>query len=714
MKIKLNYKYKLFTIFFLLTNLVFISKLISQNSNQTFNKSAAPILFSGNATLTGQYSNRDLSSLFSPQKFWQLDLNPTLTVYGVPLSLSVLLSSQQTDIRQNINSGAVSVNVNTFQMQQDVQKQFIIQLQSIQELRALSRQMSFEALRDSLMRDNPNRLPDLARMRELDKIDLYRNLNQLEKTMGFDALRDSLEKNAPEKLADLASLIKNPNKIDNLENLQNGTPPQTLDDAKKMGLTQSSQDFFTSFPTFSVGAVYPSYSPLTVSGVALAGGNVEYNPGDFYMAITGGKALKEVPAGVVLDTSIKNGTIPQSSGISSSLDRELYMARIGYGKKEGGHFILSAIRAHDNQLPSDLRDSLVSISLDSTIANSLNPKDNYMLDLDACINIIPDILRFNGQATGSLLTQNAIAPTFNDENNNLKLLNGIIKLNSTSNLDFGISSNAIFTSKKTGSEALVELKYIGPGFYSLGSPNTRNDLFSYEAKARQNLMDDKMTIGLNFKNESDNLLNLKAVSTSTNSYGAEVNYSLGELVRLTANFLYNQQKNDNTFDTIKVNNRNTIINFNASTFYHLGGGVLGITNVTMMKNNTLSIDSSGLNDNLTFMLNQSISFPFQLAATTNFNISRSSFGFQPEQESISADFFITHKVFKIWTNSFGANYSKRNLIDSKTGLYFTTNVLINTWGNFNLKIDKNLFQDDVNQSRNFDEITVRSSFSVIW
>ncbi len=67
------------------------------------------IKFSGSSRLYTQYSNRQGTNQQVPTKFWRWDLNPTLTVYGIPISMNFFLSSEQSCLRQNINRFSLSL-----------------------------------------------------------------------------------------------------------------------------------------------------------------------------------------------------------------------------------------------------------------------------------------------------------------------------------------------------------------------------------------------------------------------------------------------------------------------------------------------------------------------------------------------------------------------------------------------------------------------------
>ena len=78
-------------------SLLFPSMLLAQNE-------ISPIQFHGSNKLFGQYANRQGTNSQIPASFWRNDLNMTLTVYGIPISSSFFITSEQSNLRQSINN----------------------------------------------------------------------------------------------------------------------------------------------------------------------------------------------------------------------------------------------------------------------------------------------------------------------------------------------------------------------------------------------------------------------------------------------------------------------------------------------------------------------------------------------------------------------------------------------------------------------------------
>ncbi len=83
--------------------LLFPLSLLAQDS-------FSPIKFSGSNRMYGQYSNRQGSFSQVPASFLREELYLQLEVYGIPINTSLFLSTEQSGIRQNINTFNFSIN----------------------------------------------------------------------------------------------------------------------------------------------------------------------------------------------------------------------------------------------------------------------------------------------------------------------------------------------------------------------------------------------------------------------------------------------------------------------------------------------------------------------------------------------------------------------------------------------------------------------------
>jgi hypothetical protein len=240
----------------------------------------------GTNQLSAQTANRQGSYQEQPTQFWRWEFEPTVQVYGIPLSFYVLLSSEQQEFRQNIN--ALTSMFTPERLRQRIADRLTSELQSLSTYADVSALADrYEAIKDSLANANPM---------QLERLEAYRTLKQLE------ALKDA-------------------NPMEHLAALQ------------QLGIVSDIERIMLYLPQVQVGMVYPTYSSLVLRGVAMNGGSIEWTPGTFLFSFAGGRTRRPILR-------------PDSINMSS-YGQELYAARIGFGYGTATSLTISALSAHD-------------------------------------------------------------------------------------------------------------------------------------------------------------------------------------------------------------------------------------------------------------------------------------------------------------------------------------------------------------------------------
>jgi hypothetical protein len=188
-------------------------------------KEAGKIIISGSSKMYTQKSNRIGTNQDLPPNLARWEFNPTLTYYGIPLSLNLLLTTEQKKNTQNINNVSIG--------------------------------FEFEALLERIKKSAVNEL--------------------LSETESKDSL----------KLASrYGDAVKMKNEIEKIKSLND--PDEVIDKIEKYGgkVTGLSK-FFLAFRKIGIGTNYPDFSNFTLSAVPVTGLNFEINPGLFYFAVAG-------------------------------------------------------------------------------------------------------------------------------------------------------------------------------------------------------------------------------------------------------------------------------------------------------------------------------------------------------------------------------------------------------------------------------------------
>ncbi len=205
------------------------------NSGINLIKETKPFEFLGSYGIEYQYSNLKGIGSEIPKNYLNLRLNPTMVIYGVPLSFSMFYSTQQRGSLQNVNSLSILLD------------------------QGYLKKIGREEAREKIM--------------ELEN-EVDKKKSELEKQ------KENLSPESIEKLN--AEINKKAEELDELKK----NPEKHL---------PGSQGFFANFNTLGIGTNYPKYTSYTVDGARVTGLNLEMNPAWLYFAFTGWQNLDAIP-----------------------------------------------------------------------------------------------------------------------------------------------------------------------------------------------------------------------------------------------------------------------------------------------------------------------------------------------------------------------------------------------------------------------------------
>jgi hypothetical protein len=638
---------------------------------------SSPFIFSGTSRMEGQNSSRLGTGQEPPQDYWRWELVPTVTTYGVPFSLSVLLSSQQSDVRQNINSIGLFLNPQMYQ---------------------------------GILQDQVS-----AQIDQLTESDQVKQVQALKETYSLEnitgaALSDSMKAHAPEGLKDsLPAMMDKYNQLKKLETIRNEGVASHLDDLKSMGMMSGAEKFFSYFPTLAVGVTYPNYTPLTLTGVPVTGADVEFVPGDFYLAVTGGQTQKAV----VRDTQ------------SIAYQNTLWAGAIGIGKRNDTHFHVTALYA---------RDDATSVLQDTTLADSnllfrSGPKANYLLGADLKIIADPHF-SVDAEIVGSMLTSDTKGADVT--NNDIpSWVRKLVDPKISSFVDYAYILHTGITIPESGSKLSGMLRRVGPGFYSLGSPNLRNDNFRYEGKFDQSFAKRQVTVGTFIRNEHDNLIPWKQMTTSISSYGVSLGLNLRKLPYLRLSYSPYFQSSEITdsalmatpgSDSLRFENKTSLISIVAGYSFAIEKLVTS-TNISFSKQDTKTRYGLGDFSSTNWSLNEIVNFPFPLSLSGTLGLIEPHATPDTANAIISIDLSGSYTAYDVWTNTVGFTIAKQAGVDNKTGFYISTSFPLWKAGTLDIRAEKNIYTNNnpypdalpgTFQNPNYNEFILRAVLTKSW
>lgn len=244
-----------------------------------------PVEWHAAARATVESANRPGTLSGRPAGYARLQIDPTLALYGSPLAMSVLLSTEKDPQRAQLQRGTLGFAGG------GADGGFAIR-QRLEERIAVLQKTRAQALADTLraFRDSP------------------------------EALQAQLEQ---------------------LQALRGQDPTRTARELEALGVISAPEAGALRLPAIGFGSVTPRFEPQFLSGVTLNGGSIEYGPGRAYGAL----ALGKLPRGALFPAT---PPVVAPDGGVAQLEQDLYAARAGWGRALGSHVIASGLWARDD------------------------------------------------------------------------------------------------------------------------------------------------------------------------------------------------------------------------------------------------------------------------------------------------------------------------------------------------------------------------------
>jgi hypothetical protein len=115
-----------------------------------------------------------------------------------------------------------------------------------------------------------------------------------------------------------------------------------------------------------------------------------------------------------------------------------------------------------------------------------------------------------------------------------------------------------------------ELRMVGPGFYSLGAPNLRNDCRSYQVRLQQDFLGGEGRLSTHVRRSRDNLIGWKSATTKTVAWGVSGHLRPRHWPFLQINLAPHSQTYDG--DTLRTEVKTTL--FSAAAGHEHGWGAV--------------------------------------------------------------------------------------------------------------------------------------------
>ncbi|HCN05599.1 MAG TPA: hypothetical protein DIS79_08260 [Bacteroidetes bacterium] len=591
----------------------------------------APVIVTGSYRLLGQSASRQGSFQEKPPDLWRAELNPSLLFYGIPLTASVLVSSEQRDVRQNINAFSLTLDPDA--------------------VRRIVTQRAYAALND------------YARTEAGQLLDSY------------DEVRDSLQRVDPERLKELEEYRK----LQQMRDVAKGDISDYTDVLSSMGFMSDVERVMASLPTVGVGTVFPTFTPITLSGARIQGAMLEWNPGWFYVHVTGGTMQRPL---------LRFDSVRVDSGLFTSADnsaygRHLYAARLGVGRRDGSHVFLTGMFVEDDPVSVALTDS----------NTALTPQKNMLTGLDLRVEPIEGVWSMQAEAAVSLTVADRTAPTLSDDDVPGFLL-GLSDSSASSYFDWAATAQTAVNIRETGTRFTASIRRIGPGYRALAVPNLRTDILRYDVRADQSFWKRQMSVGLFYRRDLDNLIPWKRSTTTITSLGGTLGLNIRRWPFLRVSYAPYAQINDATDTLLRFDNRTTVLNVTTGYNYRIGSMGAGTT-LTYGQQNSSTLRGASDYGVTSVNVQQSLSFVFPLSVTAGLGYIVQSAAGQPDNGIVTVDIGGSYSVFDELSCNAGLMLALDDTYGARSGYHIGVTAALGEYANIDIRAERNIFDERV-------------------
>lgn len=463
----------------------------------------------------------------------------------------------------------------------------------------------------------------------------------------MNAINDEVERKVKEKGEQERTNIENKMKDDVMKNLS--TPLK----------------IFTKFQNLGIGDNYPKYTDYTVSGISVTGVNFEFNPGLFYLALTGPLNNK----------AIENKTFK----------RNLYSGRIGVGRFDNSHLFFTMMYAKDYENSIKVADT-----------SSLTPKENYLFETEGRLSLLNNKLDLTGDIGISFLTDDTQAEELVSEDIP-EFVKNILHPKVSSRIDGFYKIGTAFKNESTNTNVKASVLMVGPGYLSLGSPTKKNDKLEFEISADQKFLNNQLTAKVSFKTGRDNLLEgFKKYTTKNSLLNINLSARFRNLPSVTINYYPVFLSNDATNDSAILDNLNQNLTIVTSYPFRINN-ISNNSSLVFTWNAANTHASRNDSYNWSMYLANSVSFNNPFFLTGSFGLLKSGLTDTLLKlnsfNTYTLDFNAGYTFFEEWQNSVGVNFSSSPDENKNLLFYLSSNTKILKFINVDLRLEKSIFKD---------------------
>jgi len=271
----------------------------------------------------------------------------------------------------------------------------------------------------------------------------------------------------------------------------------------------------------SLGDFYPKFSPLTMNYLKVRGAGFRMNPGLFRFAVAVGYTQR---------ASTDQG--------SEAFERMVYAIRVGIGRDDQKFLDLNILKFEDNAESIDPGDNYY-----------VTPKENLVASLRGQYKFWKNRLRFSSEIAVSAFSRDIRSET-EDVDAIPEVFFNLFQPRHSSYVDYASFFEGQLTMKKYSVTAGV--KYLGPGYESLGLNSYYSDRQMLYGKGRIKLLQNKLVLRTGLSTSQNNLIENRSQTTERNKVSLNATYMPIKQLNLSSNLLYTTMTNFATRDSLMV------------------------------------------------------------------------------------------------------------------------------------------------------------------
>ncbi len=283
----------------------------------------------------------------------------------------------------------------------------------------------------------------------------------------------------------------------------------------------------------TIGSQTPQYSEFTSGDMQIFGAGIEINPKKFIFSASYGTSQYAVEPDAALH-------------IAGGFEQKIMSARLGYGKIEGSKFTLNIVKLEDD------------VNSLTQMPAGVHPHEGIsfapMLELN-----ITEKLKLTSEIAASVFTENLLANNNLIEELPIDKISKWITLNNSSVIDYAHKNGISWQDKNFGIG--VEVKYVGPGFMSVGYRNIEKDIIDYKLNSNFKLFKNKLIFNGLIGLRSNNITNTKLDKNNRIIGNVNLQAQLSKKFSINANysnFGFRNNRRDNLYRIEMVSNAMSI------------------------------------------------------------------------------------------------------------------------------------------------------------